>query len=279
MRILMLGTGPFAVPTFRALAASSHRVLALVTRPPHAQPGRKPPPNPMAEAAESLGIAVEQPESINDPQGLRILRFFDADLLVVCDYGQILSPEALATARLGGINLHASLLPAYRGAAPIHWAIYEGQVETGVTVIHMTPHLDAGPIVVQQRTAILSDETTGQLEPRLAELGVAAVMEAIDRLEAWDGQEPLGHKQNPLGATRAPRLKKSDGRLDWTRPAAALACQVRAFQPWPGSYSFLLRSGEPPMRLTLAAVAASATSSQNIPPSSAPSGARSRAQR
>ena len=131
MRIVMMGTGPFAVPTFEWLVGAPHEVLALVTRPSRTRRGRKPPPNPMRDAAERLHVNVEAPQSINDEQGLALLRAWSADLFVVCDYGQILSDTALSLARLGGINLHASLLPAYRGAAPIHWPSMTGAQRPG----------------------------------------------------------------------------------------------------------------------------------------------------
>ena len=150
----MMGTGPFAVPTFRAFAKIAISVLGLVTRPERPVHSReKSPVNPMRAVAEEAGLDVFAPESINSPEAHAWLREKSADLFVVCDYGQILSRETLALSRLGGINLHASLLPKYRGAAPINWAIYHGETETGVTVIHMTPQLDAGPSLVQRSTA------------------------------------------------------------------------------------------------------------------------------
>jgi methionyl-tRNA formyltransferase len=175
------------------------------------------------------------------------------DLLVVCDYGQILSPEVLELARFGGINLHASLLPKYRGAAPIHWAIYHGERQTGVTVIHMTPRLDAGPAIAQRATPIGPEETAAELEPRLAELGAPAVLEAIDALEAGTAR-PL--EQDASQATRAPRLKKEDGAVDWSRGAAAICNQVRALVPWPKTYTFWHRAGGEPLRLILERVRA-----------------------
>jgi hypothetical protein len=148
MRLVMLGTGPFAVPTLRALAAAGHDV-ALVARPPR---GRQPEASPMRRAGESLGFEVWSPDSVNTSESQARLAALQPDLLVVCDYGEILRPETLATARLGGINLHGSLLPKYRGAAPVQWAILRGERETGNSVIQMTPGLDAGPCLGQQRT-------------------------------------------------------------------------------------------------------------------------------
>jgi methionyl-tRNA formyltransferase len=144
---------------------------------------------------------------------------------------------------LGGINLHASILPAYRGAAPINWALLDGRTETGVSVIHMTPQLDGGPCLLQKPTAIGPAEDAVALEPRLAQLGVHAVHEALTMIAAWDRKSPLGTVQDPALATRAPRLKKSDGQVNWTRPAEQIRNQVRALKPWPGTYT-VWRSGQ-----------------------------------
>lgn len=250
MRIVMLGTGPFAVPTFRALLASRHDVVALVTRPARLARGKGPAPeNPMRRVAEPIGLPVYDPESINSSEAIELLRGFAADLLVVCDYGQILSPEALATTVDGGINLHASLLPKYRGAAPINWAIYCGETQTGVTVIHMTAGLDAGPCLVQVARPIGPDETAVEVEAALAELGVAAVLEAIDALDGLRPLQAVG--QDRELATRAPRLKKADGLVTWERRAEEIRNQVRAFQPWPKTYTLWHRSTGEPLRLIL----------------------------
>jgi methionyl-tRNA formyltransferase len=250
LRILTMGTGPFAVPTFRALLDSPHEVLGLVTRPDRPVHRReKAPLNPMREVASQHKLEVFEPESINSPEATAWLTEKAADLFVVCDYGQILSREGLALARFGGINLHASLLPKYRGAAPINWAIYNGETETGVTVIHMTPQLDGGPCLVQTRTPIGPEETTPELEARLAELGVAAVLEAINLLAS--GEASKTPPQDPKLATKAPRLKKEDGLVNWSRPAAAIANQVRALQPWPKTYTFWQRPEGEPLRLIL----------------------------
>jgi methionyl-tRNA formyltransferase len=261
MRLVMMGTGPFAVPTFSGLFQTRHTVVALVTapvRPP--MPGKPPLPAPMRRVAEERGVLICDPESINAEAAQ--LAAFEADLFVVCDYGQILSAEALAAARLGGINLHASLLPKYRGAAPINWAIYHGERETGVTVIHMTPRVDAGPCIAQARVEIRHDETAGQLEPRLADIGAWLVRRTFDSFE--EGRlEAL--PQDPALASRAPKLKKTDGAVDWSRPAEAIRNQVRAFDPWPKTYTYWHRAKGAPLRFIVGAARV-----VDIPPSIEP---------
>ena len=208
MRTVMLGTGGFAVPTCCGLLESTHDVLAVVSRPPRAAAGRSRAStarNPMRELAERHGLTLHLPADINSTQGLSLLQQLQADLLVVCDYGQILSAAALATTRLGGINLHASLLPKYRGAAPVNWALYHGETTTGVTVIHMNPQLDAGPCLIQEATPIDPQEDAVQLESRLAKLGCAAVQRAIEQLAGWDGQSPLGQVQDQTLMSVVPR--------------------------------------------------------------------------
>ncbi len=252
MRIVVCGTGPFAVPTFQWLLQSNHQVLALVTRPiADAGQRRKSSANPMREVGESAGLPIHEFADINSAEARNQLLAYAADLLVVCDYGQILSDECLQTTRLGGINLHASLLPRYRGSAPIHWAIYRGEKRTGVSVIHMSSRLDGGPILVQHDVAIQPDDTTATLEPALAILGVAAVQHAIEALEAWDGVSPLGTAQDPNLVTRARRLKKTDGALRWSRTARQLHNQVRAFDPWPGTWGELLRGDDTNLRVII----------------------------
>jgi methionyl-tRNA formyltransferase len=250
LRILMMGTGGFAAPAFRALLVSPHKLLGLVTRPDRPVHRReKTPLNPMREVAQQHKLEVFEPESINSPEARAWLTEKAADLFVVCDYGQILSRETLGLARLGGINLHASLLPKYRGAAPINWAIYHGETETGVTVIHMTSQLDGGPCLLQSRTAIGPQETTPELEVRLAELGVQSVLEAIDLLASGEAKNVA--PQDTTLVTKAPRLKKEDGQVDWFRSAVAIFNQVRALQPWPKTYTFWKRPEGEPMRLIL----------------------------
>lgn len=246
MRILALGTGPFAVPSLRMLVASEHEVLGVVTRPPRGRRGE--PPAPMAVAAGELGLSLWQPESVNLPESVEQLSGYNADLLVVCDYGEILKPPALEATRLGGINLHGSLLPKYRGAAPVQWAVLNGDAKTGATVIQMTPGLDAGPILGEVRTPIDPDETAGQLEARLSVLGAEATLAAVHGLAAGTLQ---GTPQDTAQATKAPRLRKEDGLIDWTRPAAQIKNQVRGLQPWPRAFTSAPQAKGDPLRLMI----------------------------
>ena len=265
LRIVVMGTGPFAVPMFEALCGSAHEVVAVVTRPDHAPPGRRPPRNPMREAAVAAGIPVLDPERVNEPSSVAALRTLAADLFVVCDYGQLLSAELLALPPFGGINLHGSLLPRHRGAAPVQWAILAGDATTGVSVIHMTPALDAGNVIAVRPTPIGPHETAGELEPRLAHLGAEAVLEAIDRLRAAvdGGVRQVGTPQDAAQATKAPRLSKADGVVDWSWPAARIERLRRALDPWPRATTFLARGDGQTQRLVLDDVAV-------VPPEAVP---------
>jgi methionyl-tRNA formyltransferase len=245
--LLILGTGDFALPTFVHLHETGHELLALITQPDRPQ-GRKQEliPSRIKRAAQDRGIPVEQPEDVNAAESLERVRSRSPDLVVTAAYGQILSAELLSIARLGGINLHGSVLPAYRGAAPVARAIEQGENETGVTVIQMSPRIDAGGMIAVARTPIGPDETAGELEDRLAELGAPLVAEAIAALAAGTARiEP----QEKAKATRAPKLRKEDGRIDWTRPAQAVHNLVRAMQPWPAAYTHWLPAPKPPVRL------------------------------
>lgn len=262
MRLVMMGTGPFGAPTFRGLYGTRHAVVALVTGPLKQRRGRPIPPGPNRRIAEEHGTPVFDPVDVNEEPSRAVLTRYGADLLVVCDYGQILSGETLATTRLGGVNLHASLLPKYRGAAPINWALYHGETETGASVIHMTPRVDAGPLIEQARTPIGLDETAVDLETRLAELGAGLVRQAIDALEAGTAQEL---PQDAALASKAPRLKKTDGLVDWDRPAEAIRSHVRAMEPWPKTYTFWHRPEGSPLRLILGPVSVIDAASLDAP--------------
>jgi methionyl-tRNA formyltransferase len=252
MRLVMMGTGLFAEPTLEALLASRHAVAGLVTQPDRAagaergstrQTGKG-----MKAIAQDHGVAVFQPESINTPEGVAGLRAFAPELLVVAAYGQILSREALEAAARGGINVHASLLPKYRGAAPIHWAIWNGETRTGVTIIRMTTGLDAGDMLAQEAVDIGPDETSGDIEARLAPLGARLALRVVDQLETGTAQ---GITQDPSQVTKAPKLKKEHGAIDWTRTAKQVCDHVRAMQPWPTAYTYWHRAGQPQLRLQL----------------------------
>jgi methionyl-tRNA formyltransferase len=231
LRVVMLGTGDFALPTFEAMLGTRHQVIALITQPDKPQ-GRRAEIifSPIKRTALDRGVRVEQPESINAPEGLDLVRSLEPDLLVTAAYGQILSADVLSVPELGGINLHGSILPRYRGAAPVARAIQNGEAETGVTVIRMSPRVDAGGMIAFATTPIEPDETSGALEDRLAVLGAPLVLAAIDSL--LDGTAKV-LPQDAGAVTRAPKLKKEDGRIDWTRSAQAIHDLVRAMQPWP----------------------------------------------
>ncbi len=257
MRIVMMGTGTFAEPTFDALLHAKENVVGLVTQPDRdsgnkrgstRQTGRG-----MATIAADSGVSVIQPESINTPDGLAALKAFQPDLLVVAAYGQILKPEVIAAATHGAINVHASLLPKYRGASPIAHAILNGETRTGVTIINITPGLDAGDMLVQEAVEIGRFETTGELEARLSPLGARLCLDVIQRMKAGPVS---GTKQDPALVTKAPKMKKEHGLIDWTQPAEKIACHVRAMQPWPTAYTFFHRPGKEPMRVILNAVVA-----------------------
>jgi methionyl-tRNA formyltransferase len=250
MRLVMMGTGLFAEPTLEALLSSPHQVVGLVTQPDRAagaergstrQTGRG-----MKNIAQEHGVPVLQPESINTPEGVAALREMQPDLLVVAAYGQILSRDVLSVPPHGGINVHASLLPKYRGAAPIAWAIYHGETRTGVTIIKMSVSLDAGDILAQEAIDIGADETAGEVEARLAPLGAKLALQVIEQIQNGTVQ---GRKQDPSQVTKAPKLKKEHGLIDWSRSAEQVCNQIRAMQPWPTAYTFFHRPGRAPARV------------------------------
>lgn len=249
VRIVMLGTKDFALPTFQALLKTGHEVVALITQPDRPQ-GRKQEliPSRIKQEAIRQGVRVEQPEDVNAPEGVALVRSMRPDLLVTAAYGQILSAELLGVPPMGGINLHGSILPKYRGAAPVARAIQHGETETGVTVIRMSPRVDAGGMIAVARTPIAPDETAGELEERLARLGAPLIVEAIDALAA-DTAEVI--PQENTRATKAPKLRKEDGIIDWSRPAQEIHNLVRAMQPWPTASTFWHPSdpGKKPVRL------------------------------
>jgi methionyl-tRNA formyltransferase len=233
MRIVFLGSGAFAIPSFEAVLHAGHEVLALVTQPDREKGrGQKLAPPPLKPVAEARGVPVLQPRRVKEPEAQEALRRLAPDVQVVVAYGQILPTSVIEIPPLRTVNVHASLLPRYRGAAPIQWAIARGETETGVTTMLIDAGLDTGPTLLARSTPIGPEETAPELEPRLARLGGEVLLETLAGLEAGRLQ-PL--PQDHARATLAPILKKEDGRLDWTLPAETLACRIRGFQPWPGA--------------------------------------------
>jgi methionyl-tRNA formyltransferase len=231
MKLVVFGTKDFALPTFRAVIDAGHDVLALVTQPDRPQ-GRKQEliPSPIKVEAISRGVPVFQPDDVNTDESVAFLRGLAPELLVTAAYGQILSADLLGIAPLGGINLHGSILPRYRGAAPVARAIQNGEAQTGVTVIRMTPRIDAGGMISVVRTPIDPDETTEQLEARLAEIGAPLIVEAISSLSSGTATVL---PQTKAKVTKAPKLSKDDAPIVWTRTARQVHDHVRALQPWP----------------------------------------------
>lgn len=259
LRIVMMGTGEFALPAFRALAASPHPIVGLFTQPDRTGRGHHQHPHPMKEFALEQGIPVFQPERVKRPEALDDLRQLNADLCVVAAYGQILSAELLAIPRLGAINIHASLLPKYRGAAPIQYAIRNGETETGITIFQIEPQLDSGLILSQMTTPIGPDETSGELHDRLALLSADLIVDTVTQID----QGTVTPRPQVGPVTLAPRLQKHEGVIDWSRPAADIANHVRAMQPWPKAFSWLALEDRPSLRvLILKAVRGAAAATQ-----------------
>lgn len=265
MRLLLMGTGAFAEPAFHALHETEHEVVGLCTQPDRTGRGHHRHRNPLKEFALERGTPVLQPENVNTPETIDAITALEPDLTVVAAYGQILRPRVIDAPRLGTINLHGSLLPKYRGAAPVQYAIWKGEAETGVTIFKIEPKLDAGPILGVARTPIDPKETSGELMLRLADLAVPLTIEVVDGLAAGT-LEPL--PQDPALVTKAPRLEKSDGIVDWSETTHAIDCRIRAMQPWPKPSSFLVEGGddEPHRLLVLEIDEAMLAGADNTPP-------------
>ncbi len=234
MRIIFIGSGAFAIPTLRWLSTSSHEVPLVVTQP--ARPsgrGRRTTPTPVRALSDELALEAVEVEDVNAAGVLDRLASLDARLGLVVAFGQKLGPALLDSMPGGCVNLHASLLPKYRGAAPINWAIVCGEQRTGCTVFRVVHRMDAGPILSTCETPVSPGETAGELHDRLAEFGVQAVQGALGMCE--NGALPEGTTQNEDEATQAPKLKKSDGFVRFDRSAADVANHIRGMTPWPGA--------------------------------------------
>jgi methionyl-tRNA formyltransferase len=235
MRVVFLGTPEFAVPSLDALVASGHSVLAAFTQPDRPKGrGQQLAESPVKQAALRLGIPVFQPERIRRPESFEQLRSFQADLMVVVGYGQIIPQSIIDLPRSGILNVHASLLPKYRGAAPIQWAIANGETTTGVTIMQIDAGLDTGDMLAKATAEIGGEETAPELSLRLAALGAQLLVRTVKDIKNGAAQR---EKQNDSEATLAPILKKEDGRVDWTAPAREIDNRRRAFTPWPGAYT------------------------------------------
>jgi methionyl-tRNA formyltransferase len=231
MRVVFMGTPEFAVPSLRALF-DRHDVALVVSRPDRpAGRGLSLRRSPVAELAEAAGVALELPTSVRDPEAAERIRAAGPDAVVVAAYGRVLSLALLEVAPYGVINVHASLLPRWRGASPIAAAILAGDHETGVSIMRMEEGLDTGPVLLQRRTPIGRSETTGELTARLAELGAEALIEGLELIERGDA---VFTPQPEAGVTLAPPVRKSDGDLQWEMSAGAIERAVRAYNPWPG---------------------------------------------
>ena len=229
VKVLFYGTPAFALPTLEALLRH-HEVVAVVTQPDRpAHRGQRLTSPAVKTRALAAGLAILQPPRLRDPEWPDRLRTLGADVAVVVAFGQILPQAVLDAPRRGSINVHGSLLPRYRGAAPIQWAIMRGETVTGITTFQMDAGMDTGPVLLSASTAIGPDETAGELAARLAALGAEVLIDTLERLDALT-PTPQHHEE----ATLAPRLKRADGHLDWHRPARELVNVVRGCNPWPG---------------------------------------------
>ncbi len=247
LRLIFAGTPEFAARMLGALATTRHRLLAVLCRPDQpAGRGQRLIAPPVKREALALGLPVLQPVSLKDSVAQASIAALEADLMVVAAYGLILPPAVLAIPRLGCVNVHASLLPRWRGAAPIHRAIEAGDRETGITIMQMDAGLDTGPMLLARSLPIGESETGGQLHDRLAELGAQLLVEALDRLARGMLQ---AQPQPAEGATYATRIERADEWLDWARPATELAHRIRAFDPVPGTRTRLMRDPELPLKV------------------------------
>ena len=234
LRLAFMGTPDFAVPTLTALIAAGHEIAAVYTQPPRAAGrGKQPRPSPVQRVAEEQSIEVRTPDHLKGAEAQAAFAELNLDAAVVVAYGLILPPPILAAPRLGCLNLHASLLPRWRGAAPIQRAIMAGDAETGVAVMQMEAGLDTGPVLLERQVAIGPRTTAGDLHDELARLGAPLMVEALAGLA--DGRL-TPRPQAEIGVTYADKIDKAEARIDWSRPAAELDCQIRGLSPFPGAW-------------------------------------------
>jgi methionyl-tRNA formyltransferase len=237
LRIVFFGTPDFAVPTLEALHRSRHQVVGVVTQPDRARGrGHHSQASPVKQLSEQLGLTLLQPQRLRDDAFLETFRSLDADLGVVAAYGKILTDAVLEVPKAGLINVHASLLPKFRGAAPIHRAVMAGETMTGVTIMRVVKALDAGPMIAKATRPIGDDETSAEVERDIARLGADLLVDSVDALAEGRASET---SQNESEASYAHKIEKADGIIDWSRPAREIHNQIRGLHPWPHAYSDL----------------------------------------
>jgi methionyl-tRNA formyltransferase len=235
--IVFMGTPQIAAVTLEQLIQGPDPIAGVVTQPDRpAGRGQRSIPSPVRRVAESRGIPVVAPEKIRDPELLKTLKGWNPEIIVVVAYGRILPKTILDLAPYGCLNVHYSLLPKYRGAAPAAWTIINGESAAGVTTMKLVEKMDAGPIYLQEATAVAPDETTGSLQAKLTPIGARLLLETLRRLKAGS---LIPEEQDQSAVTFAPILKKEDGLIDWAQPAMMIERRVRGFDPWPGAYSHI----------------------------------------
>jgi methionyl-tRNA formyltransferase len=251
MKIVYLGSGQFGIECLNALDKSSHSLQFIVTQPPHpAGRGRKQSPTPVARWANTNSVPFVETDDVNTPEVMEKIADYKPDLIVVIAFGQKIGNELINLPPKAAINVHASLLPKYRGAAPINWAIINGETKTGISIITLAERMDAGQILAQSQTNIAPDETAGRLHDRLAHIAAPLLLKTIDRID--DGSI-IYTEQDHSKATLAPKLKKSDGYIDFNEPAQSLERKIRGFWPWPGaSATYLSKKTNKSIRVNIA---------------------------
>lgn len=259
MRIIFFGSPPAALPSLTKLLDAGHQIELVITQPDRPSGrGRQFTPSAVKTFAQEHRFSTYEPERIRkDPEALERIKEINPDLIVVVAYGQIIPASIIYFPRFHSINVHFSLLPKYRGASPVQWALLEGEKKTGVTIFELNEKMDEGDILVQQKIEIFPEETAGDLETRLAQAGADLLRQTVDTIwsiKSW----PQDHSQ----ATYAPRLTKEDGRIDWQKEALRLERQIRAFQPWPTSYAYL---GEKRVKILKAKTSNTVPSPSSVP--------------
>jgi len=266
MKIIYLGSGEFGLECLNALAQSNHSLDLIVTQPPHrAGRGRKQTPTPVARWADSHSIPFIETDNVNAPPEIEKIATYQPDVIVVIAFGQKIGNQLINLPLKGAINVHASLLPKYRGAAPINWAIIKGEKQTGISIIALAEKMDAGDILAQAKTDIGVDEAAGELHDRLAKIAAPLLIRTIDHIAEG---KAVYTRQDHSKATLAPKLKKTDGFLNFVESADILKRKIQGFWPWPGASAvYISKKTEKPLRITIAmAEVISSSNPANLPP-------------